>query len=110
MAKLGGLCRTETLRRGPSTDAGSAASHEKDSELDFWLLASMIVGGMFGAWLLNSWLGGGVWGILAGAFTFACFRPWPTSNPNSDGDSKAPGEGPQISWQGADRSPAKKVG
>jgi hypothetical protein len=76
----------------------------------FGLLASMIVGGIFGAWLLNSWLGGGVWGVLAGAFTFACFRPWPTSNPNSDGDPKAPGEGPQISWQGADRSPAKKLG
>jgi hypothetical protein len=55
----------------------------------FGLLASMIVGGMFGAWLLNSWLGGGVWGVLAGAFVFACFRPWSTSSPSSDGDPKA---------------------
>jgi hypothetical protein len=61
----------------------------------FGLLASMIVGGMFGAWLLNSWLVGGVWGVLAGAFTFACFHPWPTSTPNSDGDPKAPSDGPQ---------------
>jgi hypothetical protein len=74
----------------------------------FRLLASMIVGGMSSAWLLNSRLGGGVWGVLAAAFTFVCFRPWPASRANSDGDSKAPGEGPQINWEGADRSPAKK--
>jgi hypothetical protein len=40
------------------------------------LLDSMIDGGIFGAWLLNSSLGGVVWGALASAFTFACFRPW----------------------------------
>jgi hypothetical protein len=40
-------------------DDPSVAGHEKDSELDFGLLASMIVGCMFGVWLLNSWLHGG---------------------------------------------------
>jgi hypothetical protein len=50
----------------------------------------MTVGGIFGAWLLNTWLGGGIWGALAGAFAFACFRPWPTSTPNSDGDPRPP--------------------
>jgi hypothetical protein len=68
----------------------------------FGFIASMIVGGMFGAWLLTSWLVGGVWGVLAGAFTFACFRPWPTNMQNSDA-----GEGPKITWQGVDRSPQK---
>jgi hypothetical protein len=71
----------------------SAAGMREIAAWIFGLLASMIVGGMFGAWLLNSWLGGVVWGV--GAFTFACFRPWPTSNPNSDGHPKAPGEGSQ---------------
>jgi hypothetical protein len=81
---------------------------KKISSWIFGLVVSMIVGGMFGAWLLNSWPGGGVWGALAGAFTFACFRPWPTSSPNSHGDPKAPGEGRKIRWQGADRSLVKK--
>jgi hypothetical protein len=85
----------------------SARAMRKIANWIFGLLASMIVGGLVGAWLLNNWLGGCVWGVVAGAFTFACFRPW-ASNPNSEGDPKAPGEGPKISWQGADRSLAKK--
>jgi hypothetical protein len=42
--KLGG----RTRRTAMSADTRCAAIHEKDTELDFWLLASMIVGGMFG--------------------------------------------------------------
>jgi hypothetical protein len=36
------------------------------------LLASMIIGGMIGAWLLRN----GFLGMLAGAFTFAGLRLW----------------------------------
>jgi len=36
------------------------------------LLASMIIGGMIGAWLLRN----GFLGMLAGAFTFAGLRVW----------------------------------
>jgi uncharacterized membrane protein YfcA len=58
------------------------------------LLAKMIVGGMLGAWLLNRLARRRYLGVLVGAFALACFRPWPTSNPNSDGDPTARGEGP----------------
>jgi hypothetical protein len=45
----------------------------------FGLLASMIIGAMFGAWLLNSLLAGGIWGALAGALSSRAFVPGPST-------------------------------
>ena len=112
-----GLAYLTTKLGGPCPDGDAATWAAKRYGIDrrpamrkiaswiFGLLASMIVGGMFGAWLLNSWLVGGVWGVLAGAFTFACFHPWPTSTPNSDGDPKAPSDGPGLIVPSQKRSP-----
>jgi hypothetical protein len=42
------------------------------------LLASVILGSLVGLSLWQAGLGGAVWGVAAGALTFACFRPWPS--------------------------------
>jgi hypothetical protein len=51
----------------------------------FGLLASMIFGGMIGAWLLRN----GFLGMLAGTFTFVCFRLWLTA-PADEPPSRQP--------------------
>jgi hypothetical protein len=58
------------------------------------LLASMIVGGMFGAWLLNRWLGGSVWGARRCLY-LRVFSALADQQPKFSQRPQRPGEGRQ---------------